>query len=252
MILFEVCCGGYQDALAAEAGGAGRIELNSALSLGGLTPDIGTLALCHEQLKIPVIAMLRPRAGGFCYTKEEYSAMEKSAEYLMREGADGLAFGFLTEERGIDVARTRAIADKVHAYGRKAVFHRAFDCVTDFDEAAEQLIEAGVDRILTSGGAETALSGVATLRRLQEKYGDRIELLAGSGVRSSNVEKLIEQTGVRQVHSSCRGYLYDVTAKGNGVSFSYEGVPEWDCYETVSVSAVKEFRSKLDMGNKLQ
>lgn len=246
MILFEVCCGGYEDALAAEAGGADRIELNSALSLGGLTPDIGSLALCQEHLDIPVVAMLRPRAGGFCYTDKEYAVMEKSAEYMLREGADGLAFGFLTEDRRVDEARTGAITELVHAHGGEAVFHRAFDCVQDFSEAAEQLIALGVDRILTSGGAGTALDGASCLRQLQEEYGDRIEILAGSGVRPANVGELLAKTKVSQVHSSCRGYLRDATARGNQVSFSYEGAPEWDCYEVVSVAAVEEFRHKLN------
>lgn len=247
MIYLEVCCGSAGDAAAAERGGASRIELNSALSLGGLTPDIGNLLLCKEKVKIPVVAMLRPRGGGFCYSTEEYETMKKSAGVLLQAGADGLAFGFLHEDRTIDVERTAEITELVHSYGREAVFHRAFDLVPDFDEAIRQLIHIGVDRILTSGGETTVLEGAERLSCLQEKYGAQIEILAGSGVRSENVAALLEKTKLHQVHSSCKGYLEDRTARGNGVSFSYDGMPEWYCYEGVSEMQVRQLAQKLEL-----
>lgn len=111
MIQVEICCGGYEDAAAAERGGAGRVELNSALSLGGLTPDIGDLLLCKEKLSVSVVAMVRPRAGGFCYTAGEFLSMLKSAERMLSCGADGLAFGILTPERHIDLPRTRQMTE---------------------------------------------------------------------------------------------------------------------------------------------
>lgn len=245
MIFFEVCCGSAMDAIAAENGGASRIELNSALSLGGLTPDIGSLLICKEKLKIPVIAMLRPRGGGFCYKTQEYEAMYKSAEILLQSGADGLAFGFLQEDRTVDVKRATEITKLIHSYGKEAVFHRAFDLVRDFDEAIEQLISIGIDRILTSGGESTALEGAGCLAHLEAQYGSKIEILAGSGVRCGNVRQLLEKTGVHQIHSSCRGFCEDKTARGNGVSFSYEGLPEWLCFETVSEAQVRELKQEI-------
>lgn len=246
MIELEVCCGSFADAAAAERGGATRIELNSALFLGGLTPDIGSVRLCVEQIKIPVIAMLRPRDGGFCYTPDEFLAMEKSAECLLQAGVDGLAFGFLTKECGIDTKRTAKIAALAHSYGKEAVFHRAFDCVPSFSSAAEQLIDAGIDRILTSGGKATASAGWLCLRDLQTAYGDRIEILAGSGVRSENVAKLLVRTGICQIHSSCKGYLEDFTARGNDVSFSSAGAgDEWYRYDAVSERTVGALAEQL-------
>lgn len=245
MITFEVCCGSYSDAAAAERGGASRVELNSALSLGGLTPDIGGVYRCKEELKIRVIAMLRPRVGGFCYTKEEYKTMRKTAECLLSAGADGLAFGFLTEKREIDVERTGEITELAHSLGKEAVFHRAFDCTNSFGAAADQLIASGVDRILTSGGERTALLGWECLRKLEESVGSRIQILAGSGVRSANVAELLEKTGVRQVHSSCRGYVEDRTARGNGVAFDCEGAPQWYCCEAVAEMEVQKMSRSL-------
>ncbi len=245
MITLEVCCGSYSDAVAAQRGGASRIELNSALSLGGLTPDIGSVLLCREAVTIPVIAMLRPRGGGFCYTNEEYRVMERGAGHLLEAGTDGLAFGFLKEDGSVDMQRTKAIVSLIHSFGREAVFHRAFDCTPDLFEAAAALAEAGVDRILTSGGEQTALLGAERLGMLKEALGERVELLAGSGVRAENVTGLLEASGVRQVHSSCRGYAKDGTARGNGVAFDYAGLPAWDCYETVSEKEVQRLRDRI-------
>lgn len=244
-MLLEICCGSVSDALNAEAGGASRIELNSALSLGGLTPDIGSLILCKEKLEIPVIAMLRPRGGGFCYTDEEYQTMKKSAECLLQAGADGLAFGFLNKEKEVEFTRTKELVEMIHSFGKEAVFHRAFDCVISFEDAVESLMEAKVDRILTSGGEETAWKGADCLCNLQMQYGKQIEILAGSGIRSDNVAELLNKTGVRQVHSSCRGYCEDRTARGNGVSFAYAGVPEWYFYETVSKEQVLKLKQEI-------
>lgn len=245
MITLEICCGSAMDAMAAEQGGADRIELNSALSLGGLTPDIGSLLLCREKVKIPIIAMVRPRAGGFCYKTEEYEAMKRSAQVMLEAGADGLAFGFLNEDRTIDEERTVQMTKLVHSYGKEAVFHRAFDASLALDEAIEQLIRAGIDRVLTSGGEATALEGAVCLSHLQKCYGDEIEILAGSGVRSSNVLSLLDKTNVSQIHSSCQKFAADGTARGNGVSFAYTKTSEWYGYEVVSQEQVRAIKSEL-------
>lgn len=241
----EVCCGSFADACAAERGGASRIELNSALSLGGLTPDIGSVLLRKEHLHIPVIAMLRPRAGGFCYTQDEFLVMRKSAEQLLLAGVDGLAFGILTETREVDAYRTKELTELVKSHGKEVVFHRAIDCVPSFACAIETLVSLGVTRVLTSGGAQTALQGDTQIRELQQIYGTSIEILAGSGVRSENVAELLKQTGVYQVHSSCKTFMKDYTAKGNGVSFAYEGCPDWYCYEAVSEDEVRKLWNSI-------
>lgn len=252
-IIVEVCCGGYEDAVHAWDGGADRIELNSGLALGGLTPSVGTLRLIQESCPgFVTIAMVRPRGGGFCYSQAEYQAMLADAKALLDAGADGIAFGFLQrdEEAGtmqmnsrgdcgigqdehgivdrvphgyvIDAARTREMAALIHEYGRTAVFHRAFDIVGATDDAIQTLIDLGVDRVLTSGGMDTALHGTARIASLVQVYGEDIEIVAGSGVHAENVAEIIAQTGIMQVHSSCKEWIGDMSADTGEVSFSYD------------------------------
>ena len=132
------------------------------------------------------------------------------AEDLLENGADGLAFGFLKSDHTIDVKRTREFVELIHKYHR-AVFHRAFDCCDDLDHAMSQLIELGIDRVLTSGGQSTAIDGADQIKSLQENYGKDIEILAGSGVNYNNASSLMKHTGISQVHSSCKDYEEDPT-----------------------------------------
>lgn len=238
--IVEICCGSYEDAKNADLGGSDRIELNCALSLGGLTPSIATLKKVKENTKIKTIAMLRHRAGGFCYTADEYEVMLLEAEELMKSGADGIAFGFLKEDRTIDEVRTRAIADIVHKYNGEAVFHRAFDCVLNIDNAANSLIKIKIDRILTSGNEENAFKGQKNLKYLVDNYGKDIEILAGAGVNENNAAEIIKNTGVFQVHSSCKTFNVDPTTKSDRVSYAYlQGDNEMK-YEVSSLEKIKK------------
>ncbi|MEG1757338.1 MAG: copper homeostasis protein CutC, partial [Oscillospiraceae bacterium] len=149
-ILIEVCCGSVEDAVNAAQAGANRVELNSALILGGLTPSIGELSAVKERIGIPVICMVRPRGGGFCYTELEFETMKRDAAALIKEGADGIAFGFLNQDGGLDIDRTARFIETVCP--GEAVFHRAFDSMTGSQaDAIDKLAAAGVKRILTSG-----------------------------------------------------------------------------------------------------
>lgn len=244
-IMIEICCGSYEDALAAWNGGAGRIELNSALALGGLTPSLGCLKLVKEHTGLKVISMVRPRGAGFCYTDAETEQMFADGEELMKNGSDGLAFGFLTAERTVDGEKTGRMVELIHRFGGEAVFHRAFDCVTDPDAAMEELIRLGVDRVLTSGLREKAPEGAATLKRLQETYGDRVEILAGSGVNSANAAALMEETGITQVHSSCRSWREDVTTSGEWVNYRFAPDPYGDCCDVVSEDLVRKLVEEI-------
>lgn len=214
-ILFEVCCGTADDALQAADGGADRIELNSALFLGGLTPSIGALQVVKANCSVPVVCMVRPREAGFCYSETEFAAMEADASALLAAGADGLAFGFLQPDGTVDEARTRRF---VALCGEKeAVFHRAFDVTPDRDAAIKSLIACGVKRVLTSGGAEIAPAGKDELRRLQQTYGEQIEILPGGGIRAENAAELAAYTGVKQVHGSARAAVRDTSTENNPV-----------------------------------
>lgn len=236
----EICCGSYEDALAAYRGGAKRIELNSALHLGGLTPSLGALRLTKKNTDLKVITMVRPRGAGFHYSAADFETMKIDAELMMENGADGIAFGCLDEKGNIDEAQTQAIIDIVKRYDGEVVFHRAFDCVSDPYQSIEKLIEMGVDRILTSGLKAKAMAGIDLIADLQKKYGDKIELLAGSGMNASNAKEMMDKTGISQVHSSCKGWLCDPTTTGEEVSYSYAAEPHENDYDVVDVELVKK------------
>ena len=243
--MIEICCGSYEDARMAERGGADRIELNSALFLGGLTPSAGCLKLVKKNTVLKVIAMVRPRPAGFCYTEKETEQMFADAEELLKNGSDGIAFGFLTEDRSIHGERTAKMVELIHSYGKEAVFHRAFDCVTDGRKGIEELIRLNVDRVLTSGMKEKAVEGADMLRELQKTYGKQIEILAGSGVNPENAAWLMEYTGVTQVHSSCKGWKYDGTTTGEGVHYRYAEAPHENDYDVVDENIVRKLVDKI-------
>lgn len=238
--IIEICCGSYEDALAAYHGGAKRIELNSALHLGGLTPTLGSLCLVKQNTDLKVIAMVRPRGAGFCYSKADFETMKMDAQILMENGADGIAFGCLDEHGNIHIEQTKEIISIIKKYQGEVVFHRAFDCVQNPYESMEKLIAMGVDRVLTSGLKAKAMDGMGLIGKLQEVYGDRIEILAGSGINASNALELMEKTGISQVHSSCKGWLKDSTTTGEEVSYSYaEGIHK-DDYDVVEEKLVRK------------
>ena len=248
--ILEICCGSYEDALAASRAGAKRIELNSALYMGGLTPSLGTLQLVKKNTDLKVIAMVRPRGAGFCYSDADFETMKMDAEILMENGADGIAFGCLDENGEIQTEQTQTIVDIIKKYNGEAVFHRAFDCVKNPYESMETLIAMGVDRVLTSGLKAKAPDGIELIAELQKRYGDKIEILAGSGINASNALEIMEKTGISQVHSSCKGWVKDPTTTGAEVSYSYvEGVHTND-YDVVDEKLVRKLVENIKNNKK--
>lgn len=237
--VIEVCAGSYADCLAAEKGGATRVELNSALSVGGLTPTLATLKRVKKETSLKVICMDRPRAAGFCYDENDTTIMMDDAKVLLENGADGIAFGFLKEDGQVDVVKTKTMCDLIHSYGKEAVFHRAFDVTPDPFAAMESLIACGVNRVLTSGQKAKAIDGISLIGELQKKYGDKVEILAGSGMNATNAMEMIEKTGIHQVHSSCKGYETDPTTEKNGVTYAYLTEPHAMDYDVVREELVR-------------
>lgn len=243
--LFEVCAGSVQDCINAQLGGADRVELNSALHLGGLTPSLAMLRLVKEKTSLKVVCMDRPRAAGFCYDDVEIETMFEDAKILLENGADGISFGFLNSDATINVTETKKMVELIHQYQKEAVFHRAFDCVDDPMHAIKQLIDCGVDRILTSGLQPTAMQGASVLEKLQSEFGNRIELLAGSGINANNIRALKEQTGLHQFHGSCKEWCKDPTTTVGNVSYAYHESDDYDCVSLEKVkSIVQELRGK--------
>lgn len=197
-ILVEVVACTADDALRAQAAGAGRIELVSAISEGGLTPSIGALKEVGENGHLPVMVMIRPRGGGFVYSDSEFRTMLRDVEALREEGADGFVVGILTADGSIDEARMRQIVRL--AGNLPVVCHRAFDLTADPDAALDELINLGFRRVLTNGQSSDALAGALRLKQMRERAAGRIEILPGGGIRSTNVAEVVRLSGVDQVH----------------------------------------------------
>ena len=200
----EICAGGIEDVITASRFPVDRIELNSALELGGLTPSLAVLEAAKRHTSLPILCMVRPRGAGFVYTETELCVMKEDAEILLKNGADGIVFGILNPDHSVREPETNAMCDLIHRYGKTAVFHRAFDLVPDPDSAVNTLIACGADRILTSGRKETARLGASCIRDLIRKYGSRIEILPGCGIRAENILEVLEETGASQFHMTAK------------------------------------------------
>lgn len=201
-IALEVCVDSVESAIAAERGGAHRIELCSDLLEGGITPSLGLIATVRERVRIKLHVMIRPRSGDFCYTDYEFEVMVRDVESVKCLGADGIVFGILTANGRVDIARSRNLVE--HARPLSVTFHRAFDMTRDLGEALRDVIATGADRVLTSGGTKTAEAGIGTIADLVAGAGDRIIVMAGSGISETNARRIVEQTGVREIHASLR------------------------------------------------
>lgn len=236
--MIEICCGSYYDALNAYKGGAKQIELNSALALGGLTPSLATLQLVKKETPLKVVAMVRPRAGGFCYSPTDFQVMMADAKHFLEHGADGIAFGFLTEDFQINLEQTRAMIALIHAYQKEAVFHRAIDVAQNYLEAIGILIDLGVDRILTSGQKAKVQLNNHLIGEALTKYGKQIELLWGSGINDTNAAKFAEVYGIEHIHSSCKDFAQDPTTLSDTVSYAFLPHPHETSYDVVSAEKV--------------
>jgi len=242
--LLEICCGSIDDARQAQAGGAQRIELCSALFLGGLTPSIGTLQYARRQLSIPIMAMVRPRGGGFRYTDAEFATMEYDAEVFIAKGADGLVFGILKADGSIDVARTKRLREI--AGNKQTVFHRAFDVTPDPFRALDELVNLGITRILTSGQQETVPEGAELIRQLIEYAGSRIEILPGGGIRPYNVADVVARTGCAGVHLTAFKTVSDPsTQRHPNVTFGGSLQPPEDSFVMTDAALVRQIAEKL-------
>lgn len=237
--MIEICCGSFEDALAAYNGGAKQIELNSALALGGLTPSLASLTLTKRHTDLKVICMVRPRGGGFCYSEKEFEVMTADCQLLLKNGADGIAFGFLNPDLTIDKNRTQKMVDLIHQYKKEAVFHRAIDVVNDYEASIEALINLNIDRILTSGHKEKAPQALDRLASIQVQYGAQVTFLMGSGVNEQNAVELMQTTGITNIHSSCKDWRLDPTTENHGVSYAYTDNPSPLAYDVVSEEKVR-------------
>lgn len=200
--LLEIAANSVASALAAEAGGAGRVELCSALEVGGLTPSHATIALAVQLLHIPVHVLIRPRAGDFVYDDLDREVMRRDIDVCRQLGCAGVVIGVLDTDGNVDVPRCRALMDA--AQGLSVTFHRAFDFAREPLAALDAVIALGCDRLLSSGQARDALAGAPLLRQLIERAGERIAIMPGGGISADNIAAIARTTGAREFHASAK------------------------------------------------
>lgn len=201
----EICANSYESALAAQVGGADRIELCTALDLGGLTPSFGLLSLCKSSLSVPAFVLIRPRGGDFCYSPEEIYQMEEDISLCGELGYAGVVFGALTDHSAVDVEASGRLLECAKKYGLGTTFHRAIDMSYSIPQALNDIISLGFDRILTSGGAPTAVEGAETIAQMVKMAEGRIRIMAGAGINSGNILGVLGRTNADEIHLSASG-----------------------------------------------
>jgi len=235
-ILLEVCVADAESLDAAIAGGADRIELCSALELGGLTPSPGLMRRAAGA-PVPVYAMIRPRGGDFVFDEREAGIMLADIEAARVAGLAGVVLGASRPDGALDrdlLARLVGAAD-----GLGTTLHRAIDMAPDIGAALETAVSLGFERILTSGGARSAMDGLANLARLRERANGRIRVMAGSGVRAGNVADLLEAVPLTEVHASC---ALPVAQNPAAIAFGFATATRG----VTSASEVRALRERLD------
>ena len=204
-VLVEVCVDSVASAVAAERGGAGRVELCGSLIEGGITPSAGLIEMTRAAVSIPLHVMIRPRGGDFCYDSDEFETMHRDIARAQLLGANGVVFGILDVHGNVDLARTRQLANDARPLA--VTFHRAFDMTTDLFRALEDLCAVGIDRVLTSGGESSSLQGQETILQLVGQADGRIVIMPGGGIKPENARSFVDHTGVKEIHSGLRSAL---------------------------------------------
>ncbi len=197
-VLIEVCVDSAASALAAERGGAQRIELCSDLLEGGVTPSLGLLEAVRSSVSVAVHPIIRPRPGDFCYSEDELDVMRRDIEFAKRAGANGVVFGVLDVSGRVDISRTRQLVDI--ARPMSITFHRAFDMCADLHRCLDDILATGAGRLLTSGGEQDSFQGIEAISKLVKLSQGRIKIMAGGGITAKNVSEIVERTGVDEIH----------------------------------------------------
>ena len=201
-MIFEVCTDSVEGAIRASKYGAKRIELCAALPVGGLTPNIGLIQKCVALSTVEVHVIIRHKEGGFDYDQNDVEIMKIDIEAAKRAGAKGVVFGILNDDNTISELNRELVAF-TKSLGIEATFHRAFDFVADYKESIKTLVEMGFDRLLTSGLKPTAIEGLDVISYLQKNHGHEIQIMAGSGVNSTNALELAA-SGIQNLHFTAR------------------------------------------------
>ena len=216
--ILEISVESVEAALAAERGGADRLELCANLREGGTTPPADLLRSVRERVRLPIFAMIRPRGGNFLYSDREFAAMREAMHAARESGADGFVLGLLDAEGRVDVERARELVER--ASPLPVTFHRAFDASVNSKEALDDVIETGAARVLTSGGKPTAPEAFSVLGESVRSAGQRIVVIPGSGLHAGNIREAVASTGSREFHAGLSSVVVD--AVGNIEAFEVE------------------------------
>ena len=234
----EIAVFNIQSALLAAQAGADRIELCENPADGGTTPSYGTLKTVKEKISIPVFPIIRANGGDFFYNEDEFEVMQKDVLMCKQLGFEGVVIGLLNKDATVDIQRTKRLVELV--YPLEVTFHRAFDRAKDPFKALEDIIACGCQRILTSGQVPNAFDGKELIKKLIEQADDRIIIMPGSGVRSSNIKELADYTGAKELHSSARKNT------ASTMEFINEGMNETLYNITVDVDEVRRMKAALN------
>ncbi len=201
-MIVEIACNNYISCQNAEKAGVHRIELFENLGEGGCTPSYGMIKKVKQNISLPVYVMIRPRGGGFVYSKEEQDIMHEDILMCRQLGVDGIVFGVLHQEGGVHL---EACADLLQTWGsHKATFHRALDRTIDIEKSIRDIINLGFERVLTSGGHKNVAAGKEVIKNLQEQYGQEIIIMPGAGVTPKNAKELSGYCGTHEIHATCK------------------------------------------------
>jgi copper homeostasis protein len=248
MMELEICVDSVESAIAAEAGGAQRVELCSALAEGGLTPSLGMIHAVRSKIQIGIYAMIRPRGGDFFYSSEEFDVMQQDIALAAEAGANGVVLGLLTTDGSVDIERTRRLVEDARLANSKmeVTFHRAIDMARDLERALEAVAETGAHRVLTSGGAQNAMLGCARITSLVEAAHGRIGIMVCGNVREENVQQIAQATGAREFHASLRKPVASpVQYRNPELSLGDPGSDEYTRY-AVAAKDVRNLRQAMD------
>lgn len=241
--ILEVCANSYASALAAQNGGAKRVEFCDNLAEGGTTPSYGQIALAKRNLTIEIWPIIRPRGGDFLYSDMEFNLMIEDIKSCGSLQCEGIVIGILNADGSIDIERCKTLIEL--AKPMPVAFHRAFDMSNDMEKALEDLIELGIVRVLSSGGATSAFSGMEQLAKLVKQADGRITIMPGAGINAGNIKELYSQTGATEFHASAKVFVQskmiyrNTTAKMGSIEDEYQ-------YELTAEDKVKELVHALE------
>lgn len=241
--ILEVCANSYASALAAQLGGARRVEFCDNLAEGGTTPSYGQIKLAKQNLDIEIWPIIRPRGGDFLYSELEFNLMKEDVKICKSLNCEGFVIGILKADGSIDVLRCLELIEL--AYPMKVAFHRAFDMCNDMEKALEDLIGMGIIRVLSSGGASSAYLGMNQLAKLIKQANGRITIMPGAGINAGNIKELYLKTRATDFHASAKVFVEskmeyrNVTAKMGSIEDEYR-------YELTAEEKVRELVAEIE------